>query len=158
MSTDLWVVQAALMAQYESVVPEDAKVYRGPRTRSFVPQLFVLVGTDGGEFGLASSDDGMSAEQQASSTGPGTWRDETGEITCSAWAWSGGELETVRAQAQELFALCEGVIYTDPSLGGALPTTSRAQVTEVAIRESQTDKGPVVRVSWSVSYISLITS
>lgn len=158
MSTQLWVVQERLQQLLTAAVPAKTIVYRGPRTRSNVPKRFVLIGTDGGEFGLGANDDGMSAEQAPSASGPGTWRDESGEIVCAAWGWSGDDLETVRTDVQALFAGCEGAIYADRSLGGLLPSTGRAEVTGFGIRETQTDKGPVVRVVFTVSYGALITT
>lgn len=157
MPTLLWDVQASLVTLFQAAMPAGVKVHRGPRGRTANQKQYVLVGTDGGTTGVESGDDSaMSAEQQQSDKGPGGWRDESGQVTCSVWVWTGSSKADVpRADAQALYEACEAAVYGDRTLGGL---TRLSEVTRVSIREEQTSNGPVVRVVFAVDYLALITS
>lgn len=158
MATRLWDVQARLASIFTTAAPT-AKVFSGPRSRSgSAPRTFVLVGSDGGETGLESTVDGLSATQQFSSLGPGTWRHETGEVICSAWAWSGNTtIDSARAALQALLTACEGAVDADPTLGDLLADPDVAEFTGHGITESQTSRGPFARVVFTIRYGALIT-
>ena len=158
MKTSLWDVQAELVSRFTAALP-DVTVFDGPRIRGgTTPRQFLLVGSDGGDSGHESLDDGLSAEQEPSDLGPGGWRDETGTITCSAWAWSGhSSIAASRAASRAILDTCETVITADPTLSGLLDGGGINQVARVSSNESQRAGGPVVRLVFTVTYRALIT-
>lgn len=156
MSTKLWVVRDALVTQFAITT---ADVFPGPRPRGVNPKRYVLVGSDGGETGAESTDDGLSADQTPSELGPGTWRDETGSIVCAVWAWSGNSTVTAdETAARALFDQCEDALAADRTLGGVLTATGAAELASLSVRESLLKSGPFVRIAFGVNYGALITS
>lgn len=156
MSTKLWAVRDALVTAFGVV---DADVFAGPRPKSANPKRYVLVGSDGGETGVESTEDGLTAEQTASALGPGTWRDETGSILCAVWAWSGNSsVTTDETDARVLFDACEDALAADRSLAGLLIAGGLAELASISVRESLLRSGPYVRISFGVNYGALITS
>jgi hypothetical protein len=159
MNTKVWEVRAALLTVFTAAMPAGIEVSDGPMTRIPPPKLSLLIGTDGGDDGFGSLDDGALARQRRSSLGPGTWRDEEGAVVCSAWAWSGArKFDLLRSQVKDLVDRCEAAVGADRSLGGVVVTQpAGAEVTEIAFREDQFTKGAYVRASFTVAYTALIT-
>lgn len=160
MATLLWDVQAALATVFAAAVtPTD--VFSGPRPRTgSAPRTFLLIGADGGDTGVNDglSDDGLRANQVPSPMG-NNWRDETGAILCAAWAWSGDTpLGPLRTDVQQLFDACAGALRADRTLDGVLGAAGIAQMSGIAIRETQTQKGPFVRAGFTVTYQAVITT
>lgn len=127
-------------------------VFDGPKPEAVNQPRYVLVGSDG------EGDDGASADLEPSTTGPGTWWDERGEIVCSAWAQYGGtDLATCRSQALSDAEACLSVVHADRSLNGLLVTPG-ATTSGVSISARQTSTGALVRVTFTVAYQALVTS
>lgn len=157
--TKLFAVRDALLSVFTQAVEDNpvAKVFAAPQKLSAIPAQFLLIGSDGGDSGLAADGgDGMRATQVEDGSGNG-WRSEDGLVDCAAWAWAGSDIEKVQGAAQTLFEAAVASVYADRTLGGVL-VNGRAEVTAVASRSRQTQNGPAVRVAFTVSYTSLITS
>lgn len=157
MPTKLWAVRSALVSMFDAALSDP--VYDGPSRQKTPPKRFVLVGSDGGETGMGDGDeDGAVIEQSPSSMGNG-WRDERGEITCAAWAWSGDtDLAPLRTAITAMVDVAEAALAGDRSLGGLLVPPGMAEFSGLRIREAQTSKGAVVRALFTVSYGALLTS
>lgn len=158
MPTRLWDVHAALLVLCRAATP-NVKVFDGPVPRGPAPPTkFVLVGSDGGETGYESGEDGLVSRQAASRLG-NNWRDEAGDVLCAAWAWSGDtNLAPLRAAVTAITDAIETAIQTDRSLGGVLEHPGLAEVTEVRFTDAQTPKGAVSRAVFTVSYGALLTT
>lgn len=154
MPSQLWAVQDALAAVLTSAL--DVRVLNGPeKLVGNPPPVMVLVGGDG----ETADDDFATATQTRSGMG-NDWREEAGTVTSVIWAQSGSDLAALRAAAKTVLDDCEAAIQADRTLGGALDdkTAALAEVTEVRKREYQTKAGPVVRVTFVVSYGALLTT
>ena len=149
-------VRSALVTLYTAKFAGTAtKVFNGPRVRSAVPKQYLLVGVNG----IDELEAGMRAVQNPSSLS-GVWRDEAGEVDCTAVAWTGDtDMTTIRAAAEGIVDACEIALNADRSLGGLLTLKSNlAEVTRLDIREQRTDKGPFVEAVFTVSYTTTLTS
>lgn len=125
-------------------------VFDGPVPTSINHQQFVLVGSTGEE------EDGATIDRPESNLGPGGWREEVGDIVCSAWSYSGGtDIATRRANAMSTTAALIAAVEADPSMGGLLTAPRRAEVLDVRYQPRQTDTGAIVRIIFSVTYRSL---
>lgn len=120
-----------------------------------IPKLhkgrFVVVG------GSGTDEDGASVALEPSATGPGTWRDELGEVICSTWAHHGGiDIAARRDEALALAEACISAVHQDRTLGGALtvPTTTSA-LSYGATREAS---GSLAWVTFTVTYAALLTT
>lgn len=124
------------------------RVFDGPNPPAVNLQRFVVVGSEGEE------GDAASVTLEPSTLGPGTWLDESGEIVCSAWSWSGGnadKLPTHRSEALTDAAACVAAIQADRTLGGLLIAPA-AVAGGLRYQPVQFDSGPLVRVSFTVAY------
>lgn len=156
--TKLWDVHTALKDLFTEAL--DIPVIDGPVTgKTTLPKAYVLVGTDGGDTGRGeNADEGATSNQVLSNMGPGTWRDETGEITSAAWVWSGNTgFSDLRATAKNILATLESALWADPQLGGLLVKPGFTGFGEVRVREEQGENGAVVRATFTVPYQALIT-
>lgn len=128
-------------------------VYDGPQVTAGSIASFVLVGSTG------EDEDAATTDLDLSSMG-NLWDDESGDIACSAWAQSGGAtIQSLRVTAATLVESCRDALTANPTLGGVLPPGWMARVQgRVALRQSQTSKGPVVRFTFNVTYSTLLTS
>lgn len=124
------------------------RVFDGPNPPAANLQRFMLVGSEGEE------GDGASVRLEPSTLGPGTWLDETGEVVCSAWSWSGGDaskLPTHRSEALSDAAACVAAIQANRTLNGLLIAPG-AVVSDLRYQPVQFKEGPLVRVSFTVAY------
>lgn len=128
-------------------------VYDGPNPIAANKGDFVLVGSTGEE------EDGATVEQEPSDLGPGTWLDESGEVICSAWSWTGSDASTVparRAAALSYVDACSDAIAANRSLGGVLGQGT-AVVTGIRYQTRVAPEGTTVRVLFTVAYQTLNT-
>lgn len=129
-----------------------ATTYDGPVPTSVNKTDYVLVGSD------AEDGDGAVVELIESDLGPGTWVDETGEVVCSAWSWSGGtNIAACRAAAEATAVACIAAIRADRTLGGLLTGPRLAEVSVLRYEPKQTSKGAICRFTFSVLYRHLNT-
>lgn len=143
-------VISRLVTLYDAAVT--SVVFDGPKPEAVNQPRYVLVGSDG------EGDDGASADLEPSTTGPGTWWDERGEVTCSAWSHYGGtDLATCRSQALSDAEACLAAVHADRSLNGLLNTPG-ATTSGVTISARQMSSGALVRVTFTVAYQALVTS
>ena len=148
-------VQSALVTLFTAAVP-GTTVHNGPRRRGNRPTQYLLVGVNG-----ISEDTAGLRSTQAPSPMDGTWRDEAGEIDCTAVVWSGDAdaFDQIRSTADSIVAACEAEVNADPQLGGLLqPANNSAALTALDIREAHTDKGPFVEAVFTISYSTVLTS
>lgn len=144
-------VVADLVTRFRAAVTP-VRVFDGPNPNAAQSETFVAVGSTG------EDEDGITVDLELSDLGPGTWVDETGEIVCSAWSWSGGtDLAARRAAAVDLAVACVNAVRADPQLTGLLPKPGRADASAVRVRTLQTDKGALCRASFTVAYSHLST-
>lgn len=162
MPTALWDVRAALAAMFAAALEQ--RVSDGPLGNTTAPKAFVIVGSTGGDvgsdtFGLGDiDDDGCSVSQARSKVG-NNWRDETGSITCAAWAWNGGSaFGPLRTTVSGIVDVIEAALQADRSLGQLLVPPGNAEFTDLRFAEQQTKKGAVVRAVFTVSYTALLTT
>lgn len=153
MSTAVDEVIAALVARFTAALP-DVRVFDGPPATTTPMRDWLIVGSDG--------DDGDAAEvdQAESSLGPGGWVDESGEVTCSAWSFSGStDVATRRAGALAVVEACEAALSADPSLGGLLVAgRARSAPSRLRLNEQQVSGGALARVVFTVTYTTTITT
>lgn len=155
MPTRLWAVRAQLVTIFATITPPtaDFAVFDGPMSRTSPPKSFLLVGTDGGETGGGDErEDGATAEQTLSPMA-NNWREESGEVVCAAWAWSGEtDFVALRTTVKAIADAAETLIQGDRTLGGVLVKPALAEVTALRLREVQTTNGAFVRGAFTVSY------
>lgn len=159
MPTLVWDVRSALVDLFTETL--DVKVFDGPQSRAAVPKSYVLVGTDGGDTGQGEDGgDFATTSQELSPMGPGTWRDETGEIVCSLWVWGGSTtFAPLRASATAVLDSIELALRSDRTLGDLLaPGGGYAELGSVRIREDQTENGARLRAVFTVSFRALLTT
>lgn len=148
-------VRAALASIYGAAVPSGVQVFEGPRNRSATPKQYLLVGVNG----IDEFEAGMRSQQVQSPLSGDSWREEAGEVDCTAVAWTGDESMTViRSQVEAIVDACETAVRADRTLGGVLRLTGLAEVTRLDVREQRTDKGPFVEAVFSTSYSTVLTS
>lgn len=153
----LWDVRAALFTVFGGIA--DLDVFDGPMTRTTPPRQFLLVGTEGEFPASSASDDGASADQSASSLSGSNMWDETGEIVCAAWAWSGGtDFAPLRVAARGIVDAAEGLVMADRTLGGVLAPPGLAWFSGLRLREVQTTSGAFVRAAFTIAYQALVTN
>jgi hypothetical protein len=158
MPTVLWAVRTALVDLFNETL--DVPVFEGPLVANATPpKRFVLVGSDGGDDGQGNpSDDGAVIRQSPSALG-NDWHDEDGDIVCAVWRWAGDtDMTLLRADVEAAVAQLESAIRADRTLGGVLVAGYRAGITEQRVRETQTSQGAVIRVAFTVSYRTLVTT
>lgn len=144
-------VIAALVTRFDAAVTPS--VYDGPVPPAVNKQDYVLVGSAGED-----GEDGATVDLELSDLGPGNWHSETGDITCSAWSWSGGtDVSARRSTATQLAEDCAAAVHTDRTLGGLLDGDGLAQVGAFQYRAHQFAEGALVRVTFSVTYSHLNT-
>lgn len=149
-------VRSALFTLFTTTFTASAtEVFNGPRVRSAAPKQYLVVGVNG----IDELEAGMRAAQTPSPL-HGTWRDETGEVDCTAVAWTGEvDMTAVRSAVEGIVDACESAVNADRSLGGLLTLKSNlAEVTRLDVREQRTDKGPFVEAVFTVSYATTLTS
>lgn len=158
MSTRLDEVLAAITARWAVDVPAavpGAVVFDGPQPTSRSLRLWVIVGSDGEDAESATADQ---AESTLSGVG---WVDETGTITCSAWAFSGStDVTERRAEALRLLEACEASLLAHRDLDGAFAPDQivvRVGPSRVSLTQRQTDGGSMARVVFTVGYSTTIT-
>lgn len=143
-------VIARLVIIFDAATPWP--VVDGPKPEAVNHREFVLVGSTG------EDEDGGVIDRVSSDLGPGTWRDESGEVICSVWSWSGGnDLSQRRALALATTSTLIEAVEADPSLGGLLTAPQLAEVLDVRYQPRQTETGAIVRVVFTVSYRTLET-
>lgn len=101
--------------------------------------------------GYAGAEDDLSVEVTTSPEGWATSPDrEQYAIRCAASVLRGdsGGMGLARTRAYELFGQIGGLISEDSTLGGLV---MRAYLTDVSLRQSQTQAGAVATVSFSIS-------
>lgn len=126
-------------------------VYEGQPT-AVNDRQFVVVNSTG-----ETGEDLTTVRLEPSTLGPGTWLDESGEVACSAWSWSGGtDMSARRAEALSLGASCVTAVQADRTLGGLLVGPD-AVVSELRLEATQFKEGPLARVSFTVAYQALNT-
>lgn len=147
-------VRSALFDLFTEAL-DPVPVFNGPRTRSAAPKEYLLVGVNG----IEELEAGMRSGQ-APSTLSGDWRDEAGEIDCTAVAWSGDtSMDPIRAAAESIVDTCEAAIVADRHLGGLLtPAHHLASITGLDIRELRTAKAATVEAVFTVVYSTTLTS
>lgn len=136
-----------------STAVSPTRAYAGPYPPAVNAERFVVVNSAGDD----PPEDTATAELTPSTLGPGTWLDETGEVTCSAFAWSGDtDVDTVRTSALALANACVGAVQDDRTLGGLLfmPT---AVTSDLVPTTAQFATGALCRVTFSVTYSHLNT-
>lgn len=144
-------VIAALVSMFRLAVSVD--VFDGPVPTSVTKGDFVLVGANGDD-----GDIGATVEQTLSDLGPGTWLEETGEIICSFWSWSGTtDIAARRGAASALAMSCADAVAADRRLGGLIEGPGIAEVSALSYQAQQTKEGAICRFSFSVTYRHLIT-
>lgn len=125
-------------------------VFDGPKPPAVNNQQFVVVGSAGDD------DDGAVLDLTPSTLGPGDWLDESGEIICSAWSWSGDtDVASRRAEALAAAGACVAAVQADRTLGGLL--IDEATVGNLRYQAVQFKEGALVRASFSVTYLGLNT-
>jgi hypothetical protein len=143
-------VVSRLVTMFDAAV--SVRVFDGPVATAASNETFVAVGSSG------EDEDGIVVDLVLSDLGPGGWVDESGEIVCSAWSWSGGtDVASRRAAAVALAVTCANTVRADPQLSGLLVKPGRADVSAVQVRSQQTDKGALCRASFTVAYSHLST-
>lgn len=143
-------VIASLVTVFDTAVSVD--VYDGPVPTSVNKSDFVLVGSTGEE------DDGAVVELALSDTGPGTWFDETGEVVCSVWSWSGNtDLAARRVAAAANAVACINAVKANRTLSGLLVAPGLAEVSVLNYQPRQTSEGAICRFTFNVSYRHLVT-
>lgn len=143
-------VIATLISTFDAAL--SVPVVDGPQPASVAYDRYVTVGATGepGDVAVASL--------EPSGLGPGTWRDEFGSVDCAAWAWSGGtDIPILRAAALALAEQCLAAVWADRTLGGLLQVPG-ATTGEVRYEPAQTDKGAIVRATFTVAYQALVTT
>lgn len=146
-------VRSALASIYGTALP-GVQVFEGPRNRSATPSRYLLVGVNG----IDEFEAGMRSAQVPSSLSGDGWREEAGEIDCTAIAWTGGEdMTKIRLHVEAIVDACETAVNADRTLGGVLRLTGFAHVTGIDIREQRTDKGPFVEAVFTTSYTTVLT-
>jgi hypothetical protein len=130
------------------------QVFDGPRPRSTAPKKYLVVGVNG----IDEAEAGIRSTQVQSSLS-GDWREEAGEIDCTAVAWDGGDdMTKIRADVESMVDICEAAVVADRTLGGILTLNhSLAETTRVDVREQRTDKGPFVECVFTISYATVLT-
>lgn len=154
MPSALWPVRSGLLSLFTSAfAASDTEVIDGPRKRGQTPRQYLVVGNELGEEPHARS------VQQPSALAGG-WRDELGEIDCTAVAWSGGDdLAALRLTVEGIVDACETAIAANPTLDGLLqPASNHLELTGLDIREARTDRGPFVEATFTVSYATVLTA
>lgn len=144
-------VLQALVALFDAAV--SVPVHDGPVPQSVNSGEFVLVGSTGDD------EDGAVVDIELSTLGPGDWFDESGEIVCSAWSWSGGtDLAARRAAALALASACASAVAADRTLGGLLEAPGLAQTQVFRYEPRQTSEGAICRIVFSVTYAHVNTT
>lgn len=147
-------VRAALATMY-GAANQGVQVFEGPRNRSATPKRYLLVGVNG----IDELEAGMRSQQVPSTLSGDGWREEAGEVDCTAVAWTGDEdMTTIRSQVEAIVDACEAAVNADRTLGGVLRLTGLAEVTRIDVREQRTDKGPFVEAVFTTSYNTVLTS
>ena len=138
-------VLLALVSRFDGAVA--APVYDGPVPAAVNNGDFVLVGSTG------EDEDGAAVDLELSEMGPGTWLNETGEVVCSFWSWTGGtNLPARRAAASALATACAAAVAADRTLGGLLVAPGLAEVSTIRYQPRQTSDGAICRFTFSVLY------
>lgn len=128
-------------------------VFDGPVPPAANKTDFVLVGSTGDDF-----EDGATVGRVLSDLGDGTWFDESGEVFCSAWSWSGDTNIAARRTAVTTMATaCAAAVAADRSLGGLLVAPGLALVSDFRYQPRQSAEGALVRLIFSVTYTHLNT-
>lgn len=148
-------VRSALYTLYDAALADPVIVFNGPRPRSATPKQYLLVGVNG----IDELEAGMRSNQVPSPLS-GDWRDETGEVDCTAVAWTGEvDMTTIRSVVEGMVDTCESALNADRRLGGLLiPANNVAHVTRLDVREQHTDNGPFVEAVLTVSYTTTLTT
>lgn len=159
--TDVSTIPAAwdaLVQLAEDYLATDVAVVDGPpidwahlqtATDAVSERLFLFVGAQPGD------DTGATGDQSFSAAG-NVARDETGAITCTAYAYSGDpDVKARRAEAFGLVAGLETALRTDPSLGGVVLQALVGSVSSVAVR--QTRQGSDCQVVFAVVFRSYLS-
>jgi hypothetical protein len=148
-------VRSALYNLYSEALTGPV-VFNGPRPRSTTPKEYLLIGVNG----LEELEAGMRSSQGASDMGGGDWREEAGEIDCTAVAWTGDtNMAAIRSAVESIVDVCETALRADRHLGGLLtPAHHIAEQTRLDVREQHTDKGPFVEAVFTVAYTTTLTS
>lgn len=153
MPTRLRDVHAALVSVFTAAFAADdtVGVYNGAALSGNTERTQILVGLadDEGQIGRAT---------QALSAVGNNWRDEEGAIFCAVESWAGNGIAELREIAEAALNVCEAAVRAGRTLGGVLTAPGLAEVTEVGWGERQTENGPVVRWSFTVSYGALLTT
>lgn len=155
MATASRAIQSYLAGLFTTTLAPATTVHNGPRKRGVRPKQYLLVGVNG----IDEDAPGLRSTQDPSSMGGG-WRDEAGEVDCTAVVWTGDadKLDEIRAAADGIVADCEAAVNADPQLGGLLqPANHFAHLTALDVREAHTDKGPFVEVVFTISYSTVLT-
>lgn len=154
MPSSLRLVRAALVDIFGEVLT-GTSVFNGPRPRSTAPKKYLLVGVNG----IDELEAGIRTVQ-GQSTLSGPWREEAGEIDCTAVAWTGDEdMTQIRADVDDIVDTCEASLLADRTLGGLLRLdTNLAELTRLDVREQRTTKGPFVEAVFTTSYTTLLDS
>lgn len=136
----------------------DADVFDGPLAQFPSAKRFLLVGADelGGNDGVV-----FQTSTQRSPLANGEFLDESGEVTCSAWAWTGSTTESAwkptRDAAFELVNECDALLEADPTLGGVLALGHYLELRTQRGLQMQMENGLLVCVRFTVVYSALVT-
>lgn len=130
----------------------DIPVLDSPDPSAVNKNKFVAIGSEG------TDDEGIVVDFTSSDLGPGGWTDETAEITCSAWSWSGGsDLAARRQEAVDLAETCIEAVRADRTFSGLIVGPGMAEVSSMRVTVTQETGGPLCRVTFTVSYRHLNT-
>lgn len=143
------VITAALAA-------EPTTVYVGPKPTSDSPTEYVTVAFDPG-----GDTDWVTTDQEISDLG-NRWVDESGDVICSATAWSGDSDTTgLLARVDDLIDLIDAALKANPTLSGVLVNGAKdgsyARVLgKGSMRPASTADGAIVRQTFTVHYSTLL--
>lgn len=158
----LWSVRSALVTSFAApAAAAGADLYDGPRRRGDTPKLFLVVGADSDDpFTAADADfeDTLTgtSRQEWSPEGPGTWREETGSVLCTAVAWSGDDdFAPLRAQVEALVDVLEATLLANRQLGGSVG--AGVELGELRVWERRSTQGSAVGAVLEISYQSTLT-
>lgn len=156
--TKLFDLRDALAALFRETAPS-VPVIDGPVPQSTMPELCILVGTDGGENGTGvGSFDGYTTEQAWASVTNDNRRQEQGSIVCSVWAWSGStDLTQLRLDVQAVVDALGEAIHANRALASILGPSGWIELVGVSGRERQIKAGADCRTVLTVAYAARIT-
>jgi hypothetical protein len=86
-------------------------------------------------------------------------RQEQLTVNCVAQAWSGSDdVPGIRAAAVAILAAVEDLLAADPGLGGTLPGSPSALITDCQWQQESAPSGTTARVTFTITATALISA